>query len=187
MQDVERGCNLGLATAFVFVAFAGPRYLDATGLALNLALLAAFTSGLFDAIANALRKSLGAYNISRTLLLQYQYMVALMFMAVITIIAGGDLVKEVSLTAIVATVVFAALLIASGNLLFYGFKHFDVNAGAIILASEIFFAAALAYLFFNEVPTAGEAAGALLIFMAAIMSTVNIPKRKQDILIVKSD
>lgn len=145
-----------------------------TGLALNLAILAAFASGIFDAIANALRKSLGAYNLSRTLLLQYQYMVALVCMAAITIVAGGDLVKDVSLTAILATIIFVGLLIVSGNLLFYGFKHFDVNAGAIILASEIFFAAVLAYLFFDEVPTAGEATGACLIFAAAILSTVNV-------------
>jgi drug/metabolite transporter (DMT)-like permease len=159
-------------------------------LSFNLAMVAAFLSGIFDASTNALRKSLAAYNLSRTLLLQYQYMVAIVFMVVIMTIDGGPYIKDVSLMAILATAAFVALLIVSGNLLFYGFKHFDVNGGAIILASEIFFAAVLAYLFFDELPTRIEAVGALLIFGAALLSTVDMPliaRKKQIILPSKSE
>jgi drug/metabolite transporter (DMT)-like permease len=74
---------------------------------------------------------------------------------------------------IVATVVFAILQVFLGNFLLFGFQHFDVNIGTVILATELFFAVVIGFVFFQEVPAPNELFGGVLIFIASIIASVD--------------
>jgi len=59
------------------------------------------------------------------------------------------------------------------NLLLFGFQHFDVNVGTVILATELFFATIFAFLLYHETPVPNEVVGGCLIFAASIVASVN--------------
>lgn len=80
---------------------------------------------------------------------------------------------------IVAGLIFAALLVGLGNLLLYGFQHFDVNVGTVILATELFFASLFGWVFFREVAAPNELIGGAVIFLASILSAVDLSALKK--------
>lgn len=88
-------------------------------------------------------------------------------------LSGEIIIKEVTLLPIIVGIIFGLLQIGLGNLLLYGFQHFDVNVGTVILACELIFAAILGWVFLSETPTGNELLGGMLIFVASIISTVD--------------
>jgi len=151
----------------------------AEGLAvLSIGLVAGFFAGVFDGVANTLRKSLK--ELPRNTVMIYQYSVGLSLLVVFMLTSGNDIIREASLYGAGITVIYGILLALLGNLLLYGFQHFDVNIGTIILASEIMIAIAFGYLFFGEIPTSKELIGGIAIFLASIVTVINIktPKLK---------
>jgi drug/metabolite transporter, DME family len=142
-------------------------------LSLSLGVIAAVLSGLLDGVSNSIRKTLGG--VDRGTVLLYQYGVGASCALVVLAIAPQDAIRIVSVWPVVVGVIFSALLIVVGNLLLYGFQHFDVNIGTVILATELFFALLIGWLFFQEVPATNEIIGGIIIFLASILSTVDIP------------
>lgn len=139
--------------------------------AFEIGLIAAFAAGCFDSIGNTLRKSLKGIN--RNSLLVYQYSIMTTFAIILTFVMGSEIIKEVTSWGIFVTLVYAVLLITIGNLLLYGFQHFDVNIGTVVLASELFFALLFGYIFFNETSTPLELIGGLLIFSASTIAVLS--------------
>jgi drug/metabolite transporter (DMT)-like permease len=74
------------------------------------------------------------------------------------------------------TVIFALVLIAGGNLILYGFQHFDVNIGTVITSTELIFGSLIGYIFYKEVPTLVETIGGVIILSGAIVAGVNFKK-----------
>jgi drug/metabolite transporter (DMT)-like permease len=142
-------------------------------LALTLGVVTGLLSGLLDGVSNCIRKTLKGYD--RNALLQYQFAFGSVFGLIMVAISGEVIIKDVSLLPIVAGVAFALLQISLGNLLLYGFQHFDVNVGTVILACELLFASLIGWLFFREVPTSNELLGGVIIFAASILSAVELP------------
>jgi drug/metabolite transporter (DMT)-like permease len=138
--------------------------------ALSLGVLAALVSGLLDGITNGLRKSL--QGIDRNTVLMYQNACGALLALVVTLFVPEPAIRHLSVEPLLATLLFAVLILFLGNLLLYGFQHFDVNVGAVILATELFFATIFGYVFFHEAPAPHEIAGGLLIFIASIMTVV---------------
>lgn len=143
-------------------------------LSLSIGVVAAIGAGLVEGGANALRKSLKGYD--RNTVLWYQFAVGSFVATAIVLLSGETIIKDVSISPIIVGVVFGLLQIGLGNLLLYGFQHFDVNVGTVILACELIFAAILGWLFLSEVPAGNELLGGLLIFTASIISTVDLSK-----------
>lgn len=141
-------------------------------LALSLGVVTAILSGLLDGVSNSLRKTLKG--IDRNSILLYQYAFGSVITLLVLAIAPQDSIRTVSFWPIAAGLIFAALLIGLGNLLLYGFQHFDVNVGTVILATELFFASLIGWIFFREVPAPNEAIGGAVIFLASILSAVDV-------------
>ena len=140
---------------------------------ITVGLLAAFGSGVFEGLGNPLRKMLSG--VDRNVVLTYQFVVGTIVLLVAMIAFGEQPIREVSLMPIIATIIFAILQITLGNLLLYGFKHFDVNVGSIILSMELVFATLFGLILFGEVPSIGELIGGSLILFASISATVDLP------------
>jgi len=140
--------------------------------ALNMGMLAALAAGLLEGLGNGVRKSLGNYD--RQVVLVHQFVIGLVALAGMVVLTHEQILREVSFWPIVATLIFGVLQICLGNLLLYGFKHFNVHLGSIILATELVFATVFGFLFLHEVPTAHEWMGGILIFGASIIAALNI-------------
>ena len=134
--------------------------------------MTAVLSGVLDGVSNSIRKTLGG--IDRNSILLYQYAFGAVFTLLVLAVAPQDSIRTVSFLPILAGLAFAALLVGLGNLLLYGFQHFDVNVGTVILATELFFASLLGWVFFHEVPASNEIIGGLVIFLASILSAVEV-------------
>jgi drug/metabolite transporter (DMT)-like permease len=55
-------------------------------------------------------------------------------------------------------------------LLLYGFQNFDVNIGTVILSLELFLAAIVGFVLYDEALTATEVIGGVIIFLASVVS-----------------
>jgi drug/metabolite transporter (DMT)-like permease len=141
-------------------------------LSLSLGIIAAVASGILDGVSNSIRKTLGG--VDRNTVLLYQYAIGSACALLVLAIAPQDAIQTVSAWPVLVGVVFAVLIILLGNLLLYGFQHFDVNIGTVILATELFFASLIGWLFFREVPATNEVIGGVIIFIASILSAVDI-------------
>jgi drug/metabolite transporter (DMT)-like permease len=141
-------------------------------LAASLGILAGFGSGLIDGLSNATRKTLKS--VDRNLVIMYQFLAGSIFALIVVTLAGDFTIVNAGWLPIIATVIFAVAQIVLNNLLLFGFQHFDVNIGTVILATELFFATIMGYLFFRESPTIAELIGGIVIFMASIVASVNL-------------
>lgn len=172
------GTNKILAIALAMVGLM--MYSNAI-LALTLGVVTALCTGLLDGVANGIRKTLKGYD--RNAVLKYQFIFGSVFALVMLMFSSVPAIKQFSLMPLLAGILFAALQISLGNLLLYGFQHFDVNVGTVILATEILFATILGFVIFREVPARNEIIGGLTIFAASILSAVDLPRRfkKQEV------
>lgn len=141
-------------------------------LVMSIGIITGLVAGLFDGISNAIRKTLKGVN--RNSILMYQFLFSSLLATLVLVVSGDVLIKEVALLPVIAMIIFAILQIGLGNLLLFGFQHFDVNIGTVILATELLFATIIGFFLFKEVPTSREIAGGSLILIASILSTVDL-------------
>lgn len=135
----------------------------------------ALLSGLFEGIGNIARKSLKGVN--KTNVLLYQFSSTAIFASIVMLLLPAEpIIKTVSFWAIVAVIVFGILQLALNNLLLYGFHHFDVNIGTVILTLELVFASIIGLVFFGETLALNEILGGALIFVASITSAWEFKK-----------
>lgn len=154
------------------IIFIDPRNLDL----FNAGILLGLASGVFDGLANSLRRHLG--DLSRNVLLLYQYGTGAILGLLLAIGSGENMVKEWQWSAIVVALIFGVGLVLIGKLTIYGFNHFDVNIGTIILATELFFALVVNYIFLSESPNNNELLGGVLIFAAASLANLDLRNLK---------
>ncbi len=154
------------------LALAGLAMYSSALLSLSLGVVAAVGSGLLDGLSNSIRKTLAG--VDRNSILLYQYAFGTVMALAVLAIWPQDAIRTISLGPIIAGLIFAGSLIGLGNLLLYGFQHFDVNVGTVILATELFFATLVGLIFFGEIPAPHELIGGFIIFAASILSAVDL-------------
>jgi drug/metabolite transporter (DMT)-like permease len=174
----------GLKITAVLVAVAGLCMYAPDLLSLSLGVLTGFAAGICDGSANIVRKQLRS--VDRNVAVFYQYAVAGVLAAPFILFMGGSPIKEVGAIPIVALLIYTVVSLIFAKLLLHGFSHFDVNAGGVILAVQIFFGMLLGFLVFHEVPSMNELAGSILVFTAVLLAvwgsvrqTVNIGGKQQ--------
>ena len=70
-------------------------------------------------------------------------------------------------------IVFGIFHIGLTFLTIYGFQHFDLNLGAIVLSSELFFTILFALFIFGELSATSEVIGAICIVLAITLLHVH--------------
>ncbi len=164
--------TIGKVVAIV-IAICGLAMYGNNLLAFSIGVIAGFTSGLFDGVGNGIRKMLKG--VDRSLVILYSYAVGAIVAVIVALMSGEQWISQVHPGSIIAMLVFVGLMIGISNLLLYGFQHFDVNVGTVILSCELVFATILGYVFFRESPTPQEVLGGVLIFIASILAVVDLP------------
>jgi drug/metabolite transporter (DMT)-like permease len=160
----------------IMFALAGLSMYSGSLIAGSLGIVFAVVAGLAEGISNVFRKKLAGVN--RNAVIRLQYGVGTVFVGLVTLLSKDEILRGASLHGVVATVAFALLLIVAGNLLLYGYEHFDVNIGTVIMSMELVFAAFLGWALYNEVPAANELMGGLLIFTGSILGSIDADRLK---------
>lgn len=138
----------------------------------------AVLSGVFDATANGFKKFFSG-KVDRFVLVALQ-MVGGLVVAGILSLQQGFTFPSLSPTAWIVGVVFGFSLVLVSYLTLFGFSHFDLNLGTVVLASELFFASVLGWLIFQESVSLAEGIGGGLIFLATVVAqTTLFPLEKQ--------
>lgn len=161
--------------AALVLAVAGLWLFSGMLIALTLGAVMALLSGLCEGLGNIVRKSLKG--VDKTNVLLFQFFSTTVFASVVMFALPAEpIIKDISFWPIVAVVVFGILQLALNNLLLYGFQHFDVNIGTVILTLELVFAALIGFFFFGETLSLTEILGGALIFVASITSAWEFKK-----------
>lgn len=161
--------SLGVQKIIALVlAFIGLWMFGDVLIALTLGVLAALFSGVCEGFGNVVRKKLKG--VDKTTVLLWQFFVSAVGALLLAIFLSEPMIKDVSAGPVIALVIFAFLQLGLNNLLLFGFQHFDVNIGTVILSLELFFAAILGFIFFGEALTTNELLGGVAIFVASVVS-----------------
>lgn len=143
-------------------------YMD--GAPLQLGAWAALGAGILDGVCTIIRKRLK--HVEGYTLLQYQSAVCALAALPVALLVPEQSIHQVSAWALWAGVLYGVLALARNKLLHFGIHHFDTHAGAIILASQLFFATIFGVVFYREIPNAMQLTGGALIFTAAIVCVI---------------
>lgn len=143
----------------------------------SLGLVAGLLAGILEGTAHAMRKLMK--NTKREVVVFFQSFSAVAVTLILILVNQEQVVKVVQLTSILAAVIHGALLVAIGYLLVYGFTHYDVNRGSIVLTSELAFAVVINLLFLREVPTLFEILGGVIIAIAVILPEIQFSNKQK--------
>ncbi len=140
--------------------------------------LLAILSGVFDAVANAFKKFFSG-KVDRFVLVALQMVGGLIVAALLSLNQGFSLPHLSTQTWVVGGV-FGVCLVLVSYLTLFGFSHFDLNLGTVVLASELFFATLFGWVIFRESASLTELIGGSLIFLATIIAqTTSFPLAHQ--------
>ena len=134
----------------------------------SLGIIFGMLGGGTTALCNLLAKKLKGVDLGAIMRLQFG-LGAILMAALTMIFSPNDIIRTVSLEGIVATIVFALILIAATRLVLYGFQNSDINIASVILSSQLAFGALLGFLVYQETLAPHEIISGLLILFAAIV------------------
>jgi drug/metabolite transporter (DMT)-like permease len=147
-----------------------------TASTLSVGVLLGIASGILEGSAHAFRKYLK--NVQREVIVFFQSISGVVVGAIMFFLVSDSVfMKEFSWRGIAVALLFGGLLVAIGYLLAYGFGHYDVNIGTVILATELFFALIINYFVLRESPTVSELVGGTIIFAGAILNNITFKRQ----------
>lgn len=136
--------------------------------------------GATTAACNLLAKKLKGVDLSA--IMRMQFGIGALFMIMLTFLfSPHDIIRTVSIEGIVATVLFALILIAATRLVLYGFQHSDINIASVILSSQLAFGALLGFFVYQEVLATHEIWSGLFILCAAVIGGIAQKPTTKDI------
>ncbi len=139
---------------------------------INYGIIAGILAGVFEGVCHILRKKMA--NISREVIVFYQSISGVVFAVFLLFFYSEPFIKEFQVSAVAAGLILGLMMVAIGYLLAYGFANYDANLGTILLATELFFALVLNAIFLKEFATVTELIGGVIIFLGAVVVSINI-------------
>lgn len=134
---------------------------------LNSGFFAGIASGTIASVYSFLVKKFGS-SINIGFLMFMEMVGAFIVSAVFMVFSSQSFMPQATPLIFILCALSGILLVLALPILSYGFHHFDLNLGTIVLSSELFFSPLLAYFIFSERLTALELTGGL--FIAASIS-----------------
>ena len=135
--------------------------------------LSALVAGILDGFANQARRRLANAPVNELLIYQFGTGLVLAFLALLLVETGP--VKAWSSWSLLIALSSGALVYGVGAIVHGGYRHVSSRIGAQILALEIPFAIALAWVFLGERLTVPTVLGGLLVFAGAAVATPKSP------------
>jgi drug/metabolite transporter (DMT)-like permease len=136
--------------------------------------------GATTALCNLLAKRLKGVDTSA--IMRMQFGVGAIFMIILTLLfSPHDIIRTVSIWPILATILFAIILIAATRMVLYGFQHSDINIASVILSSQLPFGALLGFFIYQEVLGTNVLISGLLILGAAVIGGIGQKATTRDV------
>ncbi|MEK7594290.1 MAG: DMT family transporter [Patescibacteria group bacterium] len=145
----------------------------------NQGIILSIVAGIAGGTINLINKQLTG--VDRTAVLALWFGLVTMLSSGWLLLSGDQILRSASLHLSLLTIVFALVIVVGAYLTLYGFQHFDVNIGSVIMSTELVFAAVMAYFLFNEVPQAHELAGGAFILLASVIGSGIFDKPKNSL------
>jgi drug/metabolite transporter (DMT)-like permease len=164
--DVKKIWSLVFAAIGLFF-FVG----SLSNLFINIGFLLGLIAGVLDTIANSFRKYLSG-NFDRYFIASIPLVGGFVIAIIMILLSRQSLTPHISAASWGIGLLFGLLLFGVNYLLSYGFRHFDLNLGTIIVSSELFFASVFGFLIFGERPLVNEIIGGAFIVLAIIVSNI---------------
>ena len=149
-------------TGFGFLA--GPHLYSA---ALGIPVLLALIAGSAEGFSHSFRKKLA--HIPKLTSLFWQFCIPAGAFSLFVLISGSTVVETPTLTTTLVTFFYAGSLCLVFFLFLYGFARVSINAGAIVISTEVLIAMIATTIWLHEAPTLLEMIGGCIIFTAAIL------------------
>lgn len=145
---------------------------------INIGFFAAFAAGLADGAANAFRKLLSS-KVDIWWLVFVTMLAGIIIAYILLVVYGQPMIAlgALSGTTWFVGILFGLILMLVNYLVLYGFGHFDLQLGTIVLTTELLFGAVFGFVFFQEMLKTNELVGGLLIVVAVLAA--NIPKKRK--------
>lgn len=146
---------------------------------LSLGFIAMLVAGLFDAVSNGFRKDL-AGKMDKFILVSTTAVGGIIVSGVLSLFSHQSLsfMSNLSTTTWVVGILFGFILMAVNYLLLFGFQHFELGHGVIVLSAEMFFALIFGLIVFKEMPATNEVIGGLFIMAAVVIPNIEWKKTK---------
>lgn len=142
----------------------------------NEGIILSMVAGIAGGTINLINKQLTG--VDRTAVLVLWFALVAVLSSGWLLLSGDQIVRTASLHLAILTVVFALVIIVGAFLTLYGFQHFDVNIGSVIMSTEMVFAAIMAYFLFNEMTKTHELVGGVFILVGSIVGSGIFDKPK---------
>ena len=136
----------------------------------NAGMFVGFFAGVVDTLSNVFRKKLVAVDTNN--IVKLQHLIGACVVWLVVLVRQEEVIRQVTIYGILCTAIFVGLMIAVGKMLLYGFQHFDVNTGTVVLSAELVFASIFGLLLFGEHLAAHQLLGGLLILCASTLGAV---------------
>lgn len=143
---------------------------------INIGFVVGIFSGVFDGIGNGFKKYF-AGKIERPVLIVYQLLSTLLVALAVSVCAHETFViAAITLPSTTVMLIYGALFLAVAYLSMYGFQHFNLNLGTIVISTELFWAPFFAFLVFRETLTHYQVLGGVLLALAILIPYIRIHK-----------
>lgn len=166
--------------AAIALAFIGLVLYTDSVLVGSIGIIFALFGGAAVAFCNLFAKKLKGVDL--TAIMRMQFGLGTLFMIALTFIfSPDDIIRTVSLQAIIATILFAVVLIVATRLVLYGFQHSDINIASVMLSTQLVFGALIGYFVYQEVLSNSELLSGALIIGAAIIAGLSQKATSKDL------
>lgn len=166
-----KGLSFGLATIGL-ICFTLPSGITSIDLGMILTAIA----GVSDVISNSMKKYLGG-KIDRMVLVFYQMLAGTIIGGVLVAISGEfTILKSFDLVGILWLAFFTLNFFLLSYFVSYGFQHFDLNLGTIILSLEFVWASLVGYFIYNEILTMYQVIACVLLIISIVV--MNLPQKQ---------
>lgn len=138
--------------------------------------LASIGSGIFDGIGNGFKKYFGG-KIERPVLIVYQIGATLLITLVLLLFARQPLLPtHASFLHLSMLFIYGIIFLAVAYLSMYGFQHFNLNLGTIVISLELFWAPVFAFFVFSQTLTVTQLIGGVFIGAAIVTPYIKLQK-----------
>lgn len=135
-------------------------------------------AGFSDVATNSMKKFLGG-KVDRMVLVFYQMLTGVILGLALIFFAGEfTIAKQFDLPGILWLLFFALNFFLLSYLTAYGFQHFDLNLGTIILSLEFVWASLAGTLLYGEEITVWQIAASVILVICIVV--MNLPEKKLD-------
>lgn len=155
-----------LSIAFLGLAFISLQSLTGGSNDLTIYHFLGLLAGCFDGGVHFIRNKIS--HVDKSNMLFWQVLGPVLFLSIIILVTRSSVIETFSFVSLAWSALYGVVFLVGMWLLNFGFTHIKSNEGAVILSSEVLFAAAASAIWLSEIPHTNEIIGGVIVFIASV-------------------